>query len=73
MTLIFLSAGIFFAGLAVMVLGLRDAPEGFEDQNGFHYLWRNDAPEKANVRCIWTSAHTEVCVFADAGGMHSPA
>ena len=46
-----LTAG--FCGVVFMLLELRDAPEGFEDEGGFHYAWRNNSPEVSNISCIW--------------------
>ena len=50
---------ILFAGFAVMLVGLRDAPEGYQENGAFHYLWRNDRPDVSNIVCIWSGQHVE--------------
>jgi hypothetical protein len=72
MMLLALSAGILLAGYVVMAFGLRDAPEGYEDETGFHLVWRNNAPEMRDVVCIWAQ-HAETYAFSDAGQMESAA
>lgn len=47
-------AGILVTGAVLTALGLHNAPEGYEDETGFNYLWQNNAPEIPNVACIWT-------------------
>jgi hypothetical protein len=48
-------AGIFIFGAILMALGLRNAPDGYEDELGFHYdLWRNDRPDASDISCVWT-------------------
>jgi hypothetical protein len=51
-TLSFL-AGIGLCGLIFMVVELRDAPEGYQDESGFHFVWRNNRPEVPDISCIW--------------------
>lgn len=47
-------AGIFAVGAVMTAIGLHNAPDGYEDETGFHYeLWHNNAPEIPNVACIW--------------------
>jgi hypothetical protein len=46
-------AALLFAGFIMMVAGLRNAPEGYESQQGFHFIWCNRSPEIKNVVCIW--------------------
>jgi hypothetical protein len=48
--------GAYAAGILVMLVGLRYAPEGYEDPEGFHIHWRNNAPEIRDVACVWVSA-----------------
>ena len=44
------------SGLVLLGLALHDAPEGFEDENGFQVLWRNNEPTLLDVACVWTVA-----------------
>ena len=46
-------AVVFLNGLLIMIAGARNAPEGIQDETGFRFVWRNDAPETPNVVCIW--------------------
>jgi hypothetical protein len=51
--------GIVFAyaaGLLVLLAGLKYAPEGFQDAEGFHIHWRNNTPEIRDVACVWLTA-----------------
>jgi hypothetical protein len=52
-TLVVLSA-LLVAGMIVMTVELRNAPEGREDESGFHFVWRNFSPQTRDVACVWT-------------------
>jgi hypothetical protein len=58
MTLLLASLSLFWIfGLAVIAIALRNAPEAYEDETGFHYLetiWRNNSPEARDIACVWT-------------------
>lgn len=54
-TLIVLSA-LLIAGMIVMTVELRNAPEGRQDESGFNYVWRNFTPDTRDVTCIWATA-----------------
>ncbi|MGB8169495.1 MAG: hypothetical protein WCF18_18490 [Chthoniobacteraceae bacterium] len=56
MTILSLIGGVFALGAACLAVGIYNAPEGYEDETGFHVLWRNNSPEVADVACIWTMA-----------------
>ena len=51
LTIVLLS--VFLCGCAVLFVGLRNAPEGYEAEGEFHILWRNNAPDVSNIVCIW--------------------
>ena len=53
---------VFFSGLAVMIVGLRNAPEGYQEAGEFHILWRNDRPDVSNIVCIWTGQSVESAI-----------
>lgn len=38
MVLLFVSAGIFIGSLGIVLSALSTAPEGYEDENGFHLV-----------------------------------
>ena len=68
---LFLSA-LLIAGLIVMTVELRNAPEGREDESGFHYVWRNFTPDTRDVACVWATL-SEVSAISAAGEMHAAA
>ena len=53
---------VFLSGLAVMLIELRDAPEGYQDAGEFHVLWRNDRSDVSNIVCIWTGQSVESAI-----------
>jgi hypothetical protein len=36
-----------------MIAGMQYAPEGYEDEEGFHIHWVNNSPDIRDVACIW--------------------
>jgi hypothetical protein len=38
-------AGLWIIGFIVMIEGLRNAPEAYEDERGFHYTHRPRLPQ----------------------------
>lgn len=59
MTFLASLGGLYFVGSIVVIFGIRNAPEGYEDETGFHVVWCNNDPEVADVACVWDlgSAH----------------
>ena len=55
---------VFASGFAVMVNGLRNAPEGFQADGEFHIVWRNDRPDVSNIVCIWSGQAVEAAISA---------
>ena len=53
MTILALLAGLLLCGAIVMAAEIRNAPEAYEDEEGFHILWQNNHPETADVACVW--------------------
>ena len=41
-----LLAGFWIVGLIVMIEGLHNAPEAYEDEDGFHYCKRKSEPRR---------------------------
>ena len=70
-TAIILSA-LLIVGLIVMSVELRSAPEGREDETGFHYVWRNFTPDTRDIACVWATL-AEVSGTSAAGEMHAAA
>ena len=56
MITIVLIGGVALFGILMTLCELRNAPEGFEDEVGFHIDWHNNRPDVADVSCIWMSA-----------------
>jgi hypothetical protein len=50
---LWLLAGIGLCGLVFLLLEIRHSPEGYEDEGGFHFMWRNNRPEVPDISCIW--------------------
>ena len=40
-------------GTALMIWELKEAPEGYQDEEGFHVVWRNNAMHTRDVCCVW--------------------
>ena len=53
---------VFLSGLTLMLVELRNAPEGYQEAGAFHILWRNDRPEASNIVCIWSGQSVESAV-----------
>ena len=54
MTTILLLAAIFLVlGAAFLLVELRNAPEGFQSDEGFNIVWKNNLPEIEDVSCVW--------------------
>ena len=54
-----LLGSLYLLGALAMFLGMRFAPEGYEDEAGFQVVWQNNGPEIGNVACVWafSAAH----------------
>ena len=48
--------GAYAVGFTAMFVMMRQAPEGYEDQEGFHIHWKNNDPEVRDVACVWVTA-----------------
>jgi len=46
-------AALYLTGAVVIAIGVFTAPEGYQDESGFHIVWQNNSPEVADVACIW--------------------
>lgn len=53
MTFLALLCCTYLLAGAVLFIATRDIPEGWEDEGGFHMMWRNNAPEIVDVTCVW--------------------
>lgn len=55
LTLVFLIAGlIWISGVIMLVIGMRRAPHGFEDESGFH-----EVPSPPESRAIYGGVSAE--------------
>jgi len=70
MTLLISTLALFWIfGLSVIAIALRNAPEAYEDEDGFHQLqtiWCNNSPDARDVACVWTEGMLAQS-FATAG------
>jgi len=48
--------GAYVLGISAFLVGMRYAPEGYEDEEGFHICWLNNDPEIRDVACVWVSS-----------------
>ncbi len=48
----FLGLVVMFAGSVLTVFGLRNAPEGFEDETGFHVIESQRDTARDEVPCV---------------------
>jgi len=55
MTTLIVFSALLAAGLIVMTVELRNAPEGRQDESGFQYVWRNFTPDTRDVACVWAT------------------
>ena len=53
MSLIVILSSLYFVAILVMLVAARHAPEGYEDEGGFHLVWANNDPDIENVACVW--------------------
>ena len=53
---------VFASGFAVMVDGIRNAPEGYQTDGEFYLVWRNDRPDVSNIVCIWSGQNVESAI-----------
>jgi len=56
MTFLILLGAFYAVGALAMAVAAHNAPEGWQDETGFHILWRNDDPDRADVACVWDFA-----------------
>ena len=54
MTVLALLGGLYAMGILAFLFGMQRAPEAYEDEEGFHLVWRNNDPERADVACVWS-------------------
>jgi hypothetical protein len=47
-------------GVVFILVELRNAPEGFQTEDGFNIVWRNYSPDVEDVSCVWTPVSDRV-------------
>jgi hypothetical protein len=53
---------LFLFAVGLTIAGVRSAPEGYQDESGFHHLWCNNTPQTRDVVCIWKTLGEENAV-----------
>jgi hypothetical protein len=52
-TILSISAAITACGAIPVIYAMLNAPEGYEDETGFHLVWSNNTPETPDIACVW--------------------
>jgi hypothetical protein len=52
-TFLLIATPILLAGTAFVLAELENAPEGFQTDEGFNLVWKNNSPERENVSLVW--------------------
>jgi hypothetical protein len=60
MTLFLLVSAAILGGTAFVLNELDNAPEGYQTEEGFNIVWKNNSPDKEDISCVWTPAHSRV-------------
>ena len=47
-------AGIYLVGFITMFVKIRNAPEGYQDENGLNIVWKNHSPGLKDIARIWS-------------------
>jgi len=47
-------SGGYILGSIIMIVSMLAAPEGHEDETGFHLVWANNNPSFKDVACVWS-------------------
>ncbi len=56
MTFLILLGALYAFGALAMIVAAHNAPEAWQDETGFHIVWRNNDPDAADVACVWDGA-----------------
>jgi hypothetical protein len=50
--LLFLAVALVL-GVAFVLIELKNAPEGYQTDEGFEVAWKNNSPDREDVSCVW--------------------
>jgi hypothetical protein len=67
MTISLIIGGIALFGVVLMLLELHSAPEGYEDENGFHLVCYSNRPGAKDVSTIWVTGMEAYGKYRTAG------
>ena len=46
-------AGVYLLGFITMVVTIRNAPEGYQDETGLNIVWKNHSPGLKDITRVW--------------------
>jgi hypothetical protein len=52
-TFLLIATPILLAATAFVLAELENAPEGYQTDEGFIPVWKNNSPERENVSLVW--------------------
>lgn len=51
-----ITVGLLLLGTEFLLREMDAAPEGYQTEDGFNIVWKNNSPDLEDVSCVWSSA-----------------